>query len=118
MGNPETWHDWDETMEYLIPGFANIPTSLQDETIDRYRSYVPVVRELLNDKGYYLMRDRRGNLARFKVALPEDRERVEKMLNLENGNIKGAKERFKDRVENAKEKDILPEGWKPKALNG
>lgn len=112
----DKWHDWDETLEHLIPGFANVPARLIKETTDTYRTYVPAVREILDDRGRYLMRDRRSNEARFKVATPEDRERVEKMLTLENGRVKGARTRLGKRIENLKQEKILPKRFDSKKL--
>ena len=37
------WWAWDEILEGLIPGFANVPGRYQAEIISTYMTYVPGV---------------------------------------------------------------------------
>src|SRR4030042_5376522 len=110
------WWYWPELLERIIPGFENIPARIQDEIIGTYATYIPHVREILDDRGRYLMRDKRSVEARFKVATPSDREDVEKMINIEVRRKNSKAQRVEKRISNVKERKILPETWGLKKL--
>ena len=117
--NISKWWAWDEILEGLIPGFMNVPGRYQTEIISAYMTYIPHVYAEMDDRGYFLLRDGRAKLAKFKIATdaPEDRVEIDKRIAVMTKRENSISNKKELRIGNLKERKILPRGWAPSQLN-
>lgn len=113
------WWDWDEILEGIIPGFMNVPGRMQVELISAYMTYIPSVLIELDERGYFLLDEGRGQRRSFKIATdsPEDTPYISKRLACMNKRVKSYSNRKATRIANLEKSNILPENESPKALN-
>jgi len=111
------WWSWYEILEALIPDFSSaVITPAHEELLELYLTYLPHVYAELDERGRFLLRDRKGVAARFKIATtaPEDRVRVEDRLISFKKRERAISNKLKQRIGSLKEEKILPEAWKPR----
>lgn len=113
------WWGWDEILEGIIPGFVNVPGRMQVELISAYMTYIPGVLIELDERGYFLLDEGRGQRRSFKIATdsPEDTPFISKRLACMGKRLESYSGRKAIRVANLEKSNILPENESPKALN-
>lgn len=112
------WWAWDEILEGLIPGFANVPGRYQAEIISTYMTYLPHVYAEIDKRGYFHLRDGIAKMARFKIATnaPEDRPEIDKRIAVMTKRENSISNRKELRIKNLKKRKILPKNWKDPQL--
>jgi len=112
------WWAWDEILEGLIPGFANVPGRYQAEIISTYMTYVPSVLNELDERGYFLLSDDRAQMRKFKIATdaPEDKPEIDKRIAVMQKRENSFSNKKELRIGNLKERKILPKNWKSPQL--
>lgn len=104
------WWSWDEILEGVIPGFENVPGRMQIELIAAYMTYISGVLIELDERGYFLLDEGRGQRRSFKIATdsPEDTPYIAKRLVKLDNRVKSFSGRKEKRIANLKKDNILP----------
>ena len=113
------WWDWDEVLEGIIPGFMNVPGRMQVELISAYMTYIPAVLIELDERGYFLLTEGRGQRRSFKIATdsPEDTPYISKRLDCMDKRVNSFSGRKQKRIENLKKDNIFPNSEDVNNLN-
>jgi len=104
------WWGWDEILEGIIPGFVNVPGRMQVELISAYMTYISGVLIELDERGYFLLDEGRGQRRSFKIATdsPEDTPYISKRLASMEKRVNSFSGRKEKRIKNLKKDNILP----------
>ena len=109
------WWTWDEILEGLMPGFANVPTRYQADILSTYMTYIPGVLNELDERGRFLLSDGRAQVRKFKIATdaPEDKPEIDRRIVAMQKREDSFSNKKELRISNLKEKKILPKNYSP-----
>lgn len=116
------WWTWDEILEGLMPGFANVPARYQADILSTYMTYIPSVLNELDERGRFLLSDGRAQMRKFKIATnsPEDRPEIDRRIVAMQKREDSYSNKRELRIGNLKDQKILPKNWssQQKSLTG